>query len=77
MVGIELKYDGVYMATSIYFHVHADEEKTLIEFNTEDGQRIGVELRGGLTAALKKQIDATVSARPEISTWEGYTGVYH
>ena len=59
---VEIKYDGVYMATSIYFHVHAEEEKTLIEFNTEDGQRIGVELRGRLTASLREQRSTPWSA---------------
>ena len=43
----------------------------------QNGQQIGVELRGGLTASLKAQIDAITTAHPEILTWEGYTDHEH
>ena len=74
---VPLKLDGLHIATSINFHPNFEEEKTLIEFKAENGQQIGVELRGGLTAFLKAQIGAGVSAHPEILAWEGYTPRSH
>ncbi len=74
---VEIKIDGLIRATSINFHPNFEDEKTLLEITAENGQRIGVELRGGLTAFLKAQIDAVVSAHPEILTWEGYTPRSH
>ncbi len=74
---VDIKLDGLFRATSINLHPNFEEEKILIEFKSENGQRIGVELRGGLTASLKAQIDAIANAHPEVLTWEGYTDRPH
>ncbi len=74
---VELKLDGLFRAQSIEFHPNLEEQKTLILIKSENGQRVGVELRGGLTAVLKAQIDAITTAHPEVLAWEGYTDRKH
>ena len=69
----DINLDGLFMATSLNVYPDFEGQKILIQIMSEKGQSIGVELRGGLTATLKAQIDAITDARPEVLTWEGYT----
>ena len=59
-----------YIARSLAISINLDDEVAAVEFISQEGEHIAVEMTGKGLIGIRDKINETLSDLPEIETWD-------